>query len=89
MMVSVIICFYKEYLYIEQALLSLKFQIYKNFEIILIDDSGLTNNLELENILKKFKELNTVALEILRACFFKIAITSSAERCSPELEIML
>lgn len=39
-MISVIIPFYNEYNYLENAVLSVLFQSYKNIEVLVVDDSG-------------------------------------------------
>ena len=59
-MVSIIICFYEEYEYIGLALNSIRNQIYKSIEIILIDDSNLKINTKLLRVLENFKDLKII-----------------------------
>lgn len=56
-MISVIVPFYNEYAYLENTILSVLFQTYKNLEILIVDDSGVHGAQTVIKNIKKDKRI--------------------------------
>lgn len=61
-MISVIVPFYNEYAYLENTILSVLFQTYKNLEILIVDDSGVHGA---QTVIKNIKKISAFVCWIM------------------------